>query len=62
MEEEKREENVQPLKFADFIKTVKPDDHPEMEIPKEAQVTKVVDRVLAIIHEEATGVRIQFEN
>lgn len=43
------------LKFADFVKTVKPDMHPETHKPKEAQVQKSIDRVLALIHKEAAA-------
>merc|ERR1719217_907256 len=42
------------MKFPEFIKTVSPDDYPEYKtIPKEAQVKKAIDRVLALIHKEA---------
>jgi predicted esterase len=42
-----------PTKFSDWIKTLSPDSHPEINIPKEAQVKKSIDRVLALIHKEA---------
>jgi len=42
-----------PPKFSEFIKTVSPDSHSEIQIPKEAQVKKTIDRILAIIHAEA---------
>jgi predicted esterase len=40
-------------KFQEFLKTIKADTHPEIEIPKEAQVTKTVNRIIALIHKEA---------
>jgi len=40
-------------KFSEFIKTISTDTHPEIEIPKEAQVKKSIDRILALIHKEA---------
>ena len=43
------------MKFSEFIKTLSPDAHPEIQIPIEAQVQKSIDRVLAIIHKEAAA-------
>jgi predicted esterase len=42
-----------PQKFAEWIKTISPNTHPEINIPKEAQVEKSVNRVLKVIHKEA---------
>merc|ERR1719379_2543860 len=44
-----------PTKFSDWIKTLSPDAHCEVNIPKEAQVKKSIDRVLALIHKEAAA-------
>merc|ERR1719235_544204 len=59
-EEEENEEpgdadagNDKPQKFSEFIKTIPADAHPEINIPKEAQVTKSINRILALIHKEA---------
>jgi predicted esterase len=40
-------------KFSEFLATLKPDTHPEINIPKEKQVEKSIKRVLAIVHQEA---------
>merc|ERR1719235_134398 len=59
-EEEENEEpgdadagNDKPQKFSEFIKTIPADAHPEINIPKEAQVEKSINRILALIHKEA---------
>ena len=46
-EKEEEEAEEKPVKFSEFIKTISLENHPEIQIPKEAQVTKSVDRVLA---------------
>merc|ERR1719235_255622 len=59
-EEEENEEpgdadagNDKPQKFSEFIKTIPADAHPEINIPKEAQVAKSINRIVALIHKEA---------
>jgi predicted esterase len=42
-----------PQKFSEYIKTIPEDAHPEINIPKEAQVAKSIDRIVKLIHKEA---------
>jgi predicted esterase len=50
---EEKEPKLKSEKFAAFLNSLPKDSHPEINVPKEAQVEKSINRVVALIHKEA---------